>query len=56
MLMPVENPCVSQYICVSVRCPYICCVQGVVGTPAQRGIDYLLFSKGIPIFSHRKII
>ena len=43
MLMSVGHLFVCQYICVTVRCPYICCVPGVVGPLLLWGIYYYSF-------------
>ena len=55
MLMSGGHSCVCQYICVSVRCPYISSVPGVVWPPPQ-GVLLLLFSSGVPILSQVKFI
>ena len=38
LLMSVGHPCVCQYISMSVRCPYICCVPGVFWASFPTGV------------------
>ena len=55
MLMAIGHSCVCQTICVSVRCPCICCIPGVVECMPP-GASSITLSEGISIFSHRKFI